>query len=65
MSFFFKMAFVDLNGLPITCHSEEAVQFYNEAVKLFVGHLEKYLPDIEKALELDQEFVMARCFRVS
>ena len=56
---------VDVTGLKVTCKSEEAVQYYNEAVQLFVGRLANYLPAVEKSLEIDPDFVMARCFQVS
>ena len=56
---------VDVTGLKVTCKSEEAVQYYNEAVQLFVGRLANYLPAVEKSLEIDPDFVMAKCFQVS
>ena len=55
----------DLTGLKVTCKIEEAVRYYNEAVQLFVGQLANYLPAVEKTLEIDPDFVMARCFQVS
>ena len=56
--------FVDLTGLEVTCSNEEALRYYNEAMELFVGQLQKYLPPVEKALRADPSFIMARCFRV-
>ncbi len=55
----------DITGLKVTCKNEEAVQYYNEAVVLFVGQLANYLPAVEKVIKLDPDFVMARCFQVS
>lgn len=54
----------DCTGLPLTCASDAALNYYNEAVEVFVGTLASYLPLVEKALEVDPNFPMARCFQV-
>lgn len=59
-----KAVLLDSTGLEVTCASYNALQYYNEAVELFVGTLANYLPPVEKALEVDPNFVMARCFQV-
>lgn len=55
----------DLNGLPLTCRSAEAVELYNEVLVLYSSLEKPFMDQLKKALELDPEFVLARCMMAS
>ena len=60
-----KPQFCDLMGLPVTCNSEEALDYYNKALVAYLSLRESPLPYVSKAYELDSTFMMAHCFMVS
>ena len=56
---------VDLNGLQLTCNSSEAVVLYNTVLELFCSQNEGFLNELQTALKLDPEFILARCLMVA
>ena len=55
----------DLNGLPLSCKSQDAVKLYDKVLESFCSQNEGFLNELQEALKLDPEFVLARCLMVS
>ena len=51
----------DLTGYPVTCSSQEALDFYNSALKSLVSGVENFGLFYFRALQLDDAFVLAHC----
>lgn len=58
------MTVVDCCGLPLTCKSKQAVEYYNAGLKKVLGSLAGCVPDFENAVKEDEEFVLVHCFMV-
>ena len=54
----------DCCGQKLTCRSEKAVELYNKALVAVVSSYGGCLTELNRAIEEDEEFVMARCFLV-
>ena len=55
----------DLTGLPLTCSSDEALEWYNKALVAHVTYREDPLPFVSRALELDDSLLLGHCLVVS
>ena len=44
--------------------SSEALQLYNEAVELFVNHKGSFIELVKRAIEAENDFILARCLLV-
>ena len=55
----------DLTGLPLTCGSDEALEWYNKALVAHVTYREDPLPFVSRALELDDSLLLGHCLVVS
>lgn len=44
--------------------SPEALRLYNEAVELFVSHRGSFRELLRRAIELERDFILARCLLV-
>lgn len=54
----------DVCGNSLTCSSPEALKLYNQALGHFVSTRSIFIKPLQRALELDGGFVMARCLMV-
>ena len=54
----------DLTGLPLTCRSDEALEWYNKALIAHVTYREDPLPFATRALELDDSLLLGHCLVV-
>ena len=54
----------DFCGNEITCTSEEAVKLYDTVVEGFVTNIGSIAGPLKRALELDSNFILARCLMV-
>ena len=59
----FKMA-DKMSGYVSTVASSEALQLYNEAVELFVNHKGSFIELVKRAIEIENDFILARCLLV-
>ena len=57
--------FADQCGLSVTCKSRKALDLYNTAIELFISQTEEFVSSLKNILELDPDFVLARCLLVS
>jgi len=55
----------DLTGLPLTCCSDEALEWYNKALVAHVSYQENPVPFVTRALELDGSLLLGHCLLVS
>ena len=55
----------DLTGLPLTCSSDEALEWYNKALVAHVSYRENPVPFVTRALELDESLLLGHCLLVS
>ena len=55
----------DCMGLPLTCTNDEALVEYNKALFAYITVWESALPYMNKALQLDESMILARCYIVS
>jgi len=55
----------DLTGLPLTCCSDEALEWYNKALVAHVSYRENPVPFVTRALELDESLLLGHCLLVS
>ena len=55
----------DLTGLPLTCSSDEALEWYNKALVAHVTYREDPLPFVSRALQLDDSLLLGHCLVVS
>ena len=61
----FRERLCDLTGYPVTCGSQEALDFYNKTLKSLVSGVDNFGLYCFKALQLDSNFVLAHCTLVS
>ena len=57
--------FADQCGLSVTCKSRKALELYNTVIELFISQTEEFVSSLKNILELDPDFVLARCLLVS
>ena len=57
---------VDLSGLAVTCNSPKAIDLYNTVLQAIYSwsNTEGFLPSLNQALQLDPDFILARCMMV-
>ena len=57
---------VDLSGLTVTCNSPKAIDLYNTVLQAIYSwsNTEGFLPSLNQALQLDPDFILARCMMV-
>ena len=57
---------VDLSGLTVTCNSPKAIDLYNTVLQAIYSwsNTEGFLPSLNQALQLDPDFILARCMTV-
>jgi len=51
----------DLTGLPLTCCSDEALEWYNKALVAHVSYQENPVLFVTRALELDESLLLGHC----
>ena len=54
----------DVCGNSLTCSSPEALKLYNQALGHFVSTRSIFLKPLQRAIELESGFTMARCLMV-
>ena len=59
------MLLQDCAGLPVTCASREALEALNEVLVAAVSFVEYPLPLARRAVDLDNNLVLAHCLLVS
>lgn len=57
----FRERLHDLTGYPVTCGSQEALNFYNKALKSLVSGVDNFGLFCFRALQLDDNFILAHC----
>ena len=57
---------VDLSGLTVTCNSPKAIDLCNTVLQAMYScsNTEGFLPSLNQALQLDPDFILARCMTV-
>ena len=57
---------VDLSSLTVTCNSPKAIDLYNTVLQAIYSwsNTEGFLPSLNQALQLDPDFILARCMTV-
>ena len=54
----------DLTGYPVTCSDEKALQSFNDGALAVITLRENGFPMLQKALELDNNLIVAHCIIV-
>ena len=55
----------DLTRLPLTCCSDEALEWYNKALVVHMSYRENPVSYVTMALELDESLLLGHCLLVS
>ncbi len=59
------MALVDSRGVPVSTHSREALEHYEQAVELSAGYFADPMTTIRVAIDADPDFAMGHCLQAA
>lgn len=59
------MTLLDSRGVPVSTHSQEAMQHYEQAAELSAGYYFDPMATIRSAIDIDPEFAMGHCLQAA